>query len=301
MESPELPPPKWKLWRWLLLVSLLTVVMGSFVWWRVRSESIHYLEPLFVDAHCRVVKPTKDTDGLNGLRKIGEMCSLTRKSGFVLSGRGVSYEFEAQYPDFTTSNQFHQAVSRLLLTEVRLAASETPDVEWSSWWEAIKDDVRDVSDVSMSFEMLVVSDQAVSLREMLYEYSGGAHGNYSSHGRNFVEQDGGSHEIKLNELFDGGEWPKIVSDLCVADLQRQGAAWVQPAADETFRVTEFEAESLTFALLPSGIVFYFAPYVAGPYSDGEFEVLLPYEKLTDHLRPAGPHRLFQAEAQLKTR
>lgn len=300
MASPESPLPKRTLWKWLLLASIVTIVLAGFVWWRVRSEFHQFIEPIFTDEHGRVVKPSENPSDSNELRRIGEMWSLTRKSGVELFGRGSSYKFEARYPVFNAATRFHQAVSDLLLAELRVSATEVPDMAWSNWWKPFKEDWRDILEVSTTYEVLFVSNQALSLCETIYEYSGGAHGNGFSVGRNFIEQDGGLHEIQLNELFDREGWQTLVSHLCIADLRRQGAAWVQPAADEGFRVMAFDAASLSFTLSPSGINFYFAPYVASPYSDGEFEVLLPYEQLKNHLRPAGPHRLFQQAATAKT-
>ena len=46
--SMELPqsPTRLKLWRWLLLLSVATVALGGFVWWKSRSERLQFVETI---------------------------------------------------------------------------------------------------------------------------------------------------------------------------------------------------------------------------------------------------------------
>ena len=141
-------------------------------------------------------------------------------------------------------------------------------------------------------KVVFVSDRAVSFCQTVGEYTGGMHPNYEIIGRNFVERDGEPHEIVLEELWIGSDWVKVVSDLCLDDLRRQGASSV--VSNE---ITELNATDLScFALTDTGMIFYFGPEAVGPYSDGSFDVFIPYEKLADHLRPDGLHRAFQTKA-----
>ncbi len=50
MEPPEPTSAKFKLCRWLLLLSVITVALGGFVWWRSRSERLHFVEPIWSDS-----------------------------------------------------------------------------------------------------------------------------------------------------------------------------------------------------------------------------------------------------------
>lgn len=286
MESPTSLLTRRKLGRWLLLLSVATVALGGFVWWKSRSERLQFVETIWLDSSAK-----HERDVSTGQRqKTGEMWSLTRSSGLRLFGHGLTLEFEGQYPVFEPANPFLQAVSDQLLIESREAAFESTQLSWSMWWDSLHQDWTSGTWWNSScLEVVFVSDRAVSFCQTVGEYTGGAHPNYEMIGRNFVERDGEPHEIVLAELLNGSEWVNVLSDLCLDDLRRQGASSVVSDAITKLNVTDLSC----FALTRTGMIFYFAPYAVGPYSDGSFEVFIPYEKLADHLRPDGLHRAFQ--------
>ena len=279
-------PTRSRLSRWLLLLSVATVALGGFVWWKSRSERLRFVETIWSDSSVGHAH-----DASTGQRrKIGEMWSLARSSGLILFGHGLTHEFVGQYPIFEPANPFLQAVSDQLLNENHEATFELTQFTWSLWWDSVNQGwASNAWWESSDLEVLFVSDRAVSFCQTVGGYAGGAHPNYEIIGRNFVERDGEPHEIVLEELLIGSDWVKVVSDLCLDDLRGQGASSV--VSNE---ITELNATNLScFALTRTGMIFYFDPYAVGPYSDGSFEVFIPYEKLADHLRPDGLHRVFQ--------
>ncbi len=292
MEPPEPTPAKFKLWRWLLLLSVITVALSGFVWWTLRSERLRFVEVIWSDSLARHENGAATT---SQRQKVGEIWSLTCISGVRLFGRGLSRTFEGQFPVFPANNAFHQSVSDQLLAERRRIANIDRGVTWLQWWEGFKAP-RLNTVFNFSCEVIFVGPQTVSICQETSEYGAGFRHLTSVHGRSFVKQDGELHQVKLDELFHGPDGLTAVSDFCLLDLRRQGATWAQPSATGHLRMNEFNGEiASSFALLSEGLRIYFSPNVAGPFSDGTFEVLIPFEKLAEHLRSDGLHRLFQTQ------
>lgn len=131
MEPPEPTSAKFKLWRWLLLLSVITVALGGFVRRKSRCERLQFVEPIWSDSLARL----KSNSAATGQRrKIGEIWSVTRSGGFALFGRGQSCDFAGQYPVFSLANPFQQAVSDKCFTAMHEAAALQTDFHWTEWW-----------------------------------------------------------------------------------------------------------------------------------------------------------------------
>lgn len=291
MEPPEPTSAKFKLWRWLLLASVITVGLGCVVLWNARRERLQFVEPIWSDS----LTGHGNESATGQRRKIGEVWSLTHSSGFVLFDRGKKFVFEGRYPVLTTGNQFHQQISEQLLADQRFWDARATDYELSYWWEGIKDPaVWNHYKLEMSFEVLFVADRAVSVRRHGVDYWKSKRHGYSTWGDSFVARNGAPHKLELNELFHGSNWEDAISDFCLADLRQQGVPWAQPAAGDSLRVQHFNEKRLDcFLAMPNGLTFYFVTSV--PYADDGFEVFIPWEKVAAHLKPDGSHRLFQTK------
>lgn len=294
MEAPQPTSAKFKLWRWPLLLSVITVALGGLVWWKSRSERLQFVEPIWSDS---LAGHENDSAATGQRRKIGEVWSLTTSSGFTLFDRGLKRDFEGRYPVFMPANSFQRAVSEKLFAGFRESPKSWSN-DWSHWWDSVKrPSVENCEGINVSCEVVFVSDHAVSLRQTTDYCEGGAHLNCGSSGKNFVDHDGELHAVELNELFLDGEWQKVIADFCLTDLQRQGTSLIGAKGDQKMRMKllMIHLSQDYFAITPDGLRWYFSPYLLEPNPGKEFEVFIPFEKLAGHLRPDGPHRLFQTK------
>ena len=293
MEPPEPTSAKFKLWRWLLLLSVITVALGGFVWWKSRSERLRFVETIWSDS---LAGHEHDT-ATGQRRKIGEVWELTRSCGFAIGERGLSKEFEGRYPVFTSGNRFQQTVSERLLAYLREYATESVKFDWSEWWDDLKADSggtnREFTEISS--EVLFASDRAVSLRVRARS----PFGHSQSTGKHFIERDGEPHEIEVADWFLGTDWQGTITDFCIADLKGQGVKFTGGESAEIValrrRILIAHITQKGFVVKSDGLTCYFPAYLVDWPLSREFEVSIPFEKLVNHLRPNGPHRLFQTK------
>ena len=96
----------------------------------------------------------------------------------------------------------------------------------------------------------------------------------------------------LSHLFKPGpEYKMKLSDLCVADLKKQGALYVTNGIVRS--LSEHDLRVVTVS--SRGVAFSFAPYILGPYSQGSFTVFLPYDTITGIINPEGPLAPFMVK------
>ena len=125
------------------------------------------------------------------------------------------------------------------------------------------------------------SADLISVRGHIYEYSGGAHGNYADFGVNYWWQNGQPRKLVLADLFDDRKkWRKVVGGYIRRNLTKREASW-PPKTDQ-------DAVDAPFTFSPAGVEFHFAPYHVGSYAEGMYHVLVPYTVLKPVLRPGGP-------------
>jgi hypothetical protein len=135
------------------------------------------------------------------------------------------------------------------------------------------------------FDVRGNTPRLLSLGESWFEYTGGAH---PMHGTRALLWDRvAGREIAFAGLFSDG--PAVLGRLFEASYcaaldkaraERRGAAGTAPAADDPFNQCPKFAD---LALIPSGkpgqpmnaIAFHADPYVAGPYSEGDYDITLP--------------------------
>ncbi len=280
MEPPEPTSVKFKLWRWLLLLSVTTVTLGGFVWWKSRSERLQFVEPIWSDS---LAGHENDSASTGQRRKIGEVWLIRRYSGLSLFSRGRSRDFEGRFPVFTESEALYGSLSKKLLAEMRGEEEffiEFDPPNWN-WWDSIKFRGSAWSKRN-AIQVLFCTDQAVSLRESDLEFNESER--YESlRGCSYVNRNGEWRQLHRDELFDGKNWVEIVSAFCVVDIKRQGVV------DKDW--TSFDYHNLSsLSLTPAGITFYPPNSTHDPH-----EVLIPFERLKEYLKPNGPHRLFQSK------
>lgn len=220
-------------------------------------------------------------EGLGGVGRV------SRRRGLRVAGRGGSKAFEGSWPSFQDADPLLRAVSKRLEAEAAGGAREFTAGAYGLLWEGLKSGGAGW-DWEGSVEVLVVGVRPgwVSLRELRYEYTGGAHGLSHWMGRNFVRVGNTVREPTLADLFrPEAKWAEQLSGLALADLRAQGAAWTLDSTSPEMRVTGFEAKELSsFNLSDPGLLLHFSLYSVAPYSDGLFSVLIPWERIEPMLR-----------------
>ena len=226
---------------------------------------------------------------------------FTRDLGAHVLERGGGKRFIATWPDFHDGIPFHESLTgqfaALATGEAKTFTAGSLGVIWegfkaggASWnWEG-----------QMNIRIVWLTTNLISLCENHYEYSGGAHGGAAVVGRNFFLQDGKAREFALNDLFrDDRDWTNQLSDLCLAELRRQKAAWTLDSATDTMRVNRFTAVDLaSFNVDGAGLIIHFGEYAVGPYADGLFDVLIPWAELKPWLATTGAARLISVAAHI---
>ena len=155
------------------------------------------------------------------------------------------------------------------------------------WQESMVDCPKDMvscrnNSMSVAWEVVANLPRFLSLSSHISSYSGGAHGNY---GRTALVWD-----RKTGKSFD----PKAMFDLAALEqataiprcrllnaeraerrgepVPENGSAWPDDCPDmESVTLFVGSSDGNTFDRLG----FYYSPYVAGPYAEGDYEVDLP--------------------------
>jgi hypothetical protein len=214
--------------------------------------------------------------------------------------RGGGKRFTATWPEFHNGVAFHESLTdqfaALANGDGKIFTAGSFGVIWegfktggASWnWEGM-----------LHIRIIYLATNLISLSENRYEYSGGAHGGAVVVGRNFFLQGGKAREFSLTELFRAGfNWTNQLSSSCLTELRRQKASWTLDTATPMFRVTGFTATDLTsFNFDGAGLIIHFGEYSVGPYSDGLFNVLIPWTELKPWLADTDPAHLLSALSQ----
>jgi hypothetical protein len=129
----------------------------------------------------------------------------------------------------------------------------------------------------------------VSLLSETYAYTGGAHGNHTYTTRTWRMGTPTPRALQLSDLFrPNAPYLDRLVPLVLADLKAQDATWVVEG-----QVTTLTAADLAlFSLTPAGLSFTFPPYAMGPYVQGAFTVVVPYERVLDLALPEGALHAF---------
>ncbi len=131
--------------------------------------------------------------------------------------------------------------------------------------------------------------ELVSVLHLLYDFSGGAHGNTSLTAENYaLGADGTVRAFGLwNALQKTPAARRRLSALLVAGLKQQGAAMVVDGEIKDFDAM-LDGDGGTMTVIPAGIAFHFPPYAVGPYAQGMFRVVIPNRALAEFVRADGP-------------
>lgn len=188
-----------------------------------------------------------------------------------------------------------------LLAHIReLAGIPASDTDISGWmrsemdsslakWKAEADRLtpEEATMMGMSFSkqvhnllgVMYENEKTITLANYVYDYEGGAHGNYSTTLLNVDKTSG--RKLSVEDVLSS-EGIKILPDL------------LDKAARKQYRITNtkplesngFFANTIlpgeNFYITSKGIGFYYSPYEIKPFSDGEINLFIPKEELTDY-------------------
>lgn len=135
-----------------------------------------------------------------------------------------------------------------------------------------------------------------SLAFQVYSYQGGAHGNHYTDTYNYHPNS--NKIITLPSFFqDDSYLEPIVASVRESIIITKTERWETSAQEETYDAsldsnlanTDFNADLLDSWVLSErdkaiGILFFFAPYAVGSYSEGSYEAFVPASVFRDNLR-----------------
>ena len=129
----------------------------------------------------------------------------------------------------------------------------------------------------ISAKVTRADDAVLSFEITFSDYTGGAHGNYGTGGRNYSTKTGELIAFDdISEDYEAFHATALDYMLNLAETPAyQGRLFGIPSKDDMDSAL-FTPESWVFTL--SGISFLSNPYVLGPYSSGTISFMLPYEK-----------------------
>ena len=120
-------------------------------------------------------------------------------------------------------------------------------------------------------------------------YTGGAHPSLQYWSYNLALTGTRVRPFDLADLFvAGSDWERQLSDLIIADLKQQGAAWVLDGSISSVSGPAMQV----FVISPAGLQFILPPYEVGPWVEGTYTVLLGFDELEGLIDPDGPLRLL---------
>lgn len=159
---------------------------------------------------------------------------------------------------------------------------ETADIAKEDYASSLGEDGWDFIGYSTDVSVNVTrsDENVVSFQITVYDFTGGAHGNYGSGGRNYSAKTG--ELLSIDEIAgDYSAFHATVLDYMInlAETPAYEDKLFGPPSKNDLDSVLFDGNNWVFT--KSGISFLVAPYVLGPYASGEISFRLPYEKAYD--------------------
>ena len=144
--------------------------------------------------------------------------------------------------------------------------------------EWVKSDyISHIENYSSQFGIDYLSEKVVSINQLVYEYTGGAHGNYATINSVYSLENG--NKLKIEDLIidlNNADLLNLVKDKLVKIEGRD--------ANSYFGLDELSLENNNFYLTSKGLVFTWGIYEIGPYAIGETRVLIQTEEIKPYLK-----------------
>ncbi len=181
-----------------------------------------------------------------------------------------------------------------------LLGMPSPDTDVSVWMDSLTNNnlkkwktegdkltPEDAEMMGMSFSKQVLNylgvmyenEETITLAHYVYDYEGGAHGNYSTILLN-IDKTSGRKLLPEDILSPDGinALPRLLDQSARNQYQISNNG---PLKDNGFFVDTLKPTT-NFYLTSKGLGFYYTPYEIKPYSDGEINLFIPKEALQDY-------------------
>ena len=137
-------------------------------------------------------------------------------------------------------------------------------------------------DHSDSIRFIAQRNHLASFKQFSYGYSGGAHGMYST---SYALFDLNTHkQLLLPDIlqrFADAKLLQALRELYIENYAEYAESWLSDDLAE--QAQTFLTDNFVFN--EQGLTFSYAPYVLGPYSEGEVRLTLHYAQLKELLKP----------------
>lgn len=227
--------------------------------------------------------------------------SVDFQSGFRFFGRGIELAWSARRPVWIPASP--------LDLKVRQDSERLETEFWADYCNSVRELVgnrpglellkADPMTGSWPCELWTVvyhrSSKAISVLHGNDQYMGGAHGRRQVSHSNYIDGPTGVEWLDFAALFTRPRgWQDDVRRMILENLRRQGALWVQPEFRENahaemrtpmLELTESDLAELKFTASSEGVFVHFEEYEAGSYAEGDYVVLLPWNRLETWVRP----------------
>ncbi|MBV6458395.1 MAG: hypothetical protein HONBIEJF_01522 [Fimbriimonadaceae bacterium] len=204
---------------------------------------------------------------------LGLIVLLAVQTKTVQMSKPDHYKVSAEIPTFGSGPVARHANDAIGTWSKRLV---------DTWLRDFNLSVHDLGKPRMPWELMAKTDyryetpRLVSTAVVVYEFTGGAHGNTITNTFNFGLVGGSDKRLELGDFFTGKEYKTLVQDLLLTKLaENPDAAWVQDGTVRKFSVAQLNR----FVVEPTGLRFYFDQYEVAPYSSGRFQVSLSAKDL----------------------
>jgi hypothetical protein len=198
------------------------------------------------------------------------------------SSRTPRYKVQCSAPQFVSSSDFYTALNAKLARDAKDAHATVVT--------GFEKDTKDEDAAALPYEhsnsidVVYADANLVSLCYEVYEMTGGAHGNIAYDSAIYTWRDSQLVELHIRDLFLPNSRDAI--DAMIAqDLKRQTAI----SADS---IKGAELKDLVINPTATGVVITIPPYEVGSWADGSWTVMLPYQNLTNVIKPDGPLARF---------
>lgn len=198
------------------------------------------------------------------------------------------YEVEAKYPEITGAA--NPGVAKFNSLAKQTVAKSVADFK-KNMLEFTAEDLKFARDrgtsnyIEISYNVEYADNDLISLRFGEGTYTGGAHPNYYSYTVNYDLKNG--REISLADLFKpDSNYLKVISGYSIAKLKSE----LKEMSDDEWIKTGAGAKAENFKswnLSEKGLVINFDPYQVAPYAAGAQTVFIPFDKLSEILKPGG--------------
>ena len=190
----------------------------------------------------------------------------------TIKQKNKRYEATSTFPQFRANTALIRYVNTKLRTEAKsdVAAFATDIASVKEWGP--KDLTWSYSDTTKLY--FYSPTRLISLSQTNSAFTGGAHGNYGTSGRNFalLANTTRPRELKLADFFRAGSsYQARIEGLLTSKLNAREASMVERKSVKNL--------INNFVVQRDGLRWFFPPYSVGSYAEGEFEVKLSFSEL----------------------